>query len=1041
MRILHLTDFHFKGNKQNEHKQNRIIESIIRNLRDKSIQIDYIFFTGDLVFSGSEFSDFEMASKVLITPLIENLNLPKENFFICPGNHDINRDIYSQAIITLMDSFNTNGTLNEFIEKGGIDFKNSTLPLSNYEKFVDNYFNKVNEDVIQFGYSLHKREFNQKRIGVMCLNTSWRAIGKNDEGNLIYPTAWLEEGIAQLKNCDLKILLHHHPVFNFKMFNQYEIQDLIHNNFNIALSGHLHKNSTSVHYTNNDGILSVASAATLAEKDGSYIGFTVLNLDVETLSVDATCYKYDHQEEFFYNGNTTKLQIPISEEKAKQNKFRQRLRTLYDETLDEANDLFLNGKKYGDNKGFIEIWTSPVLSIKSPEEVKKTGNVPILSVDNIVKSFGNYLIMGEDKCGKTSLLKKIQLECLGQFNTHQRIPIYFNAKIIEDKETYVSNRLDKDLATYFQVNKAAAREIISKELVILLVDNLELTKNEDIKWLEDLLKIFNYAQVIICTDQNSTSKYQDLKINNYKVNNLYFHGLKQRQLRELADKFYGSAESNKLEVLTRINQIFSMLAIPFNFWSVSLFMWVFKDSKRDITNDVDLVDLYIESILERDKLIKNKGGFGYEKYKQFLAHLARHLLTYHKTNYSASRDQIYEFTKGYLAGNLRNNTDAHSIWEYIIDKGILKAVSENRYTFRLNGVFEYFLAHYLKLDSDFRQMIIEDNNLYLSFKNELEMYAGSNRGDEEFVNKIFEKTKTIFRKVSSEYGRLDTDEKLSSLAIEDIKSGFEKTQRNLLAQVLKEDQEDPLEEIQGDIGNFSIQENCEVKLKKIIPVDENNIVTLERALYVLGRVFKNADDITNAELISQIFDYLLDTTLCWGYKLFETFNPGDKNQEIEQNHVRQLLKLMKQMLPIIVQSRISDMIGANNMQEILHQKLNVLKNKDGSSQFKMFIILYTLIDVDILRNLAYVKESISLIKMPILRYGIMMKILYYYNFRILEYSPGNQERLAKALQEQFVDIGAKFNNKLYDRISVNNFFQKLEKINSVNKKKSLVEKR
>lgn len=1038
MKILHITDFHFKGNKHNEYKQTRIIENIIKNLKEKTQNIDYIFFTGDLVFSGIEYTDFQQALNALVKPLLNELAIPKENFFICPGNHDVNRAAYSEAIINMIDGFNNNDNLNSFVTKGSLDFNNSKFPLTNYEKLVDSFFNKSSNDIIQFGYSAHKRTYNQKKIGIMCLNTSWRAIGKNDEGNLVYPTTWLQEGVSYLKNCDLRIILYHHPLFNFKMYNQYEIQDLIHNNFNIALSGHLHKNATSVHYTNNDGILSVASPATLAEKDGSYMGFTIIDLDIETLSVDAICYKYDQQEEFFYNGNTTKLQIPISEEKAKQNKFRQRLRTLYEETLDEANDLFLNGKKYIDNKGFLEIWTSPVLSVKSPEEVKKTGNVSIVNVDLIVKSFANYLIMGEDKCGKTSLLKKIQLECLGQFNNHQRIPIYFNLKIIDNKETYVNNKLDRDLATYFQVNKSAAREIISKELVILLIDNLDLTNQEDIKWLEDLLKVFNYAQVIICTDQNSTSKYQDLNINNYKVSNLYFHGLKQRQLRELADKFYGSAESNKLEVLTRINHIFSMLAIPFNFWSVSLFMWVFKDSKRDITNDVDLVDLYMESILERDKLIKNKGGFGYDKYKQFLAHLARHLLNFQKTNYSISRDDIYIFTKKYLSSNPRNNIDASSIWDYIVDKGIIKEVADNHFTFRLNGVFEYFLAHYLKLDSKFRNEIISDNNVYLSFKNELEMYAGSNRGDEEFLKRIFEKTKTIFQNITLEYGSSETDNRLSSLAIDDIKTTFEKTQKDLLAQVLKEDQEDPNEDIQGDISNFSIQENCEVKLKKIIPIDENNIVTLERSLYILGRVFKNADDITNADLINQIFDYLLETTLCWGYKLFETFKISEKVEDVEQSHSNQLVKLMKQMLPIIVQSRVSDMIGANNMQDILQQKLTVLREHSESSQFKMFIILYTLIDIDILRNLNFIKESINLIKIPILRYGIMMKILYYYNFRILEYSTGNKEKLSKSLQEQFADVGAKFNNKLYDKVSVNSFFQKLDKINSVNQKKSLI---
>ncbi|ARS40047.1 hypothetical protein CA265_10460 [Sphingobacteriaceae bacterium GW460-11-11-14-LB5] len=1036
MNILHLTDFHFKTSLHNEFKQDAIVENIVNHIKKQNILIDYIFFTGDLVFSGTKSNDFTNAAEVLIDKLLSALNIPKDRFFICPGNHDVDRTKVSPAIISRIDNLKTNEELEAFVKKKDIDYQSSLSPLENYEHFAKQYFTTTNRfDTISFGYSSHIRTHLGKSVGVICLNTAWRAIGDLDEGNLIVPISYLQESLKLISKCDIKILLHHHPISQFKLYNQYTIEDLIHNNFNVSFSGHLHKNNTSVSYTSKDGILKLASAAALADNDGSKIGFTIVNINLDSFKVNATCYKYDAQDEIFYDTKPLELQIPIDSEKAKQNKFRQRLRALYSEELENADDLFLKGKKDKDNKGFIDLWTSPVISSKSAEEVKKQNSVKIVEVEQIIKSNVNFLIMGNDKCGKTSLLKKIQLICLEDYNHYERIPIYLDFKKIE-KEEHLEGKFVKDLASYFQVNKAAVKDIMENETVMLLIDNMDFRDDENIKWLEGIVKSFSLAQIIICTDQNSGSKYQELKINTYSVKTLYFHSLKPKQLRELADKFYGSSEISKVEVINRINHIFGMLAIPFNFWSVSLFLWVFKDSRKDITNDVDLVDLYIESILEREKLIKNKGSFSFEKYKQYLAHLSKFLLDNNENAYSATSDNILEFTAKYLASNPRNDTDSATIWSYITDKGIIKEVENKRYAFRLNGVFEYFLAHYLKLDKEFRETVINDNNVYLSFKNELEMYAGSNRGDEDFVLKIFNKTKEIFAEINQAYLTENIDNALTQLDTGEIALHLEKNHTDLIRSVMSNEQLDDIEEVEESISTISIQDNCEVRLKRFLPIDQNNIVSLENSLYILGRVFKNADDITSTDLINEIFDYIIDTTVSWGYKLFQSFNSDNSGLSEEKNKMAALVKLMRQMLPIIVQSRISDMIGANNLQGIIKDKLHKLKTSKEESQFKKFILLYTLADIDLLKNHEYIKQSISDIKIPVLRYSILVKILYYYNFRTLEYSPSNKEKISKTLQGYFAEAGPKFNSKLYTKDSVSKTFQTLEKLKTVNAKLS-----
>ena len=72
------------------------------------------------------------------------------------------------------------------------------------------------------------------------------------------------------------------------------------------------------------------------------------------------------------------------------------------------------------------------------------------------------------------------------------------------------------------------------------------------------------------------------------------------------------------------------------------------------------------------------------------------------------------------------------------------------YSFRLNGVFEYFIAYYMTLDEEFLSSALEDKSYYLSFANEFELYAGFKRDNIDFLNKFAEKIQLEWEKHSKE---------------------------------------------------------------------------------------------------------------------------------------------------------------------------------------------------------------------------------------------------------------------------------------------------
>ncbi len=83
MNILHITDFHYSSESS---KQVKVVQAIVKAIVENKITIDLIFFTGDLVQSGSRLETFKAAGNVLFKILIEKLKVKQENIIFCPGN-------------------------------------------------------------------------------------------------------------------------------------------------------------------------------------------------------------------------------------------------------------------------------------------------------------------------------------------------------------------------------------------------------------------------------------------------------------------------------------------------------------------------------------------------------------------------------------------------------------------------------------------------------------------------------------------------------------------------------------------------------------------------------------------------------------------------------------------------------------------------------------------------------------------------------------------------------------------------------------------
>ena len=90
---LHLSDWHQKAT---DFDRKVVRDALLKDLRNRARidpklkSVDFILFTGDLAFSGKD-SEYKLAAFQFLEPVLRAVGVKKENLFLIPGNHDLDR--------------------------------------------------------------------------------------------------------------------------------------------------------------------------------------------------------------------------------------------------------------------------------------------------------------------------------------------------------------------------------------------------------------------------------------------------------------------------------------------------------------------------------------------------------------------------------------------------------------------------------------------------------------------------------------------------------------------------------------------------------------------------------------------------------------------------------------------------------------------------------------------------------------------------------------------------------------------------------------
>ncbi len=353
---------------------------------------------------------------------------------------------------------------------------------------------------------------------------------------------------------------------------------------------------------------------------------------------------------------------------------------------------------------------------------------------------------------------------------------------------------------------------------------------------------------IICSSYIESRIYSE-ELDHLSYSKIFIKDLTRKQIRLYTEKRLRK-ESEKEEVLERIGKFCEQLQLPLSYWTISLLLLIYTKLSDNIIerNIFGILDMCVDEMIGKKKLLFAKNKLQFDQYKELCSKIAHFLLVQHReSTYSTDSVTIITFIENYKKENVRIDSDSNDIFTFLVETGILTE-KYKKYTFRLNGIFEYFLAYFIKENSEFKENILNDDSIYLNFRNELEIYTGFNRKDESFLKEVFEKTKSVFDEINSSYREKAKLDILLKDSVSEAKD-LAKIVKNIKASSpLSYESQD---EIKDGVDPLSTE--SEVRIKEPIDYSIKNFETLEKYLHILARVYKNSDNITNSELSYSIF--------------------------------------------------------------------------------------------------------------------------------------------------------------------------------------------
>ena len=1011
MRILHISDYHISGNDVEQDKNILITENLIKKVTQihSEKNIDLIIFTGDSILKGGkEFNNiqeaFDAFQVYFVEPLLEALNLGKDRFFLCPGNHDIQRDLDSKMTEKgTADSLTSTDVINDFLEdeREAVRSMQRIIPFKTFEKgFMEGVHSPTSYKLTNL-HSVYKVIVNDVKVGICCLNTAWRCYdSNNDQGRIVLGTKQIIDSLPMLHDCDVKIALSHHHYSWMRGFEVNDIAKLVVSNFNIYFCGHTHSPSEELTIKPFGRTFTLVAPGILSHnivtQDKYQNGFSIVDYDIESHKF-CHCKFLSDLSGNFIDGGIWEEDIPCGQEEKDRMEMQKIVLDLKDE-VDVLNKHLLTYQNQTDApKSLSEIFVMPTIT-KVQENNRETADadfqhVKIESLNSLINASENFVIFGEKESGKTILLDKILLDILNDWG-NTIIPIHCNFNDI-------SGDILKIVRTYWGKSKSEAERMLNKWRYILLIDNIsfDYESYETLNILKEFLDKHPNIRFIGTSRDNQSN---EMVINTDQLSMLNFTRLRLRpfrtkQMRELALKWFpnNQAVSDKVDLLVKT---FSALNLPCTPFAVSMFLYIFeKQGETKPRNNAMLIETYLSDLF---KTLDPKGSpsdiFDYKNRLRLMAHIAKEMLesqeSMYRISYSSFVRVIEEYLKAMRVGNIFPPT---KIAQEYINLGVFLKDPDDKVHFRFLCFFEFGLAYAMSEFPDFKDFVLNEDT-FLQYINEIIYYTGLNRAETEILEKIISRMDFAFEELNGmvyAIGRniddtFNTNQSiLSRISSEDL----------LASLPAKQTEED--ENRQGDLKIERSQERRPEVIER--KESQGHLNDLADLLRLAMNVLKNSEEVQKPGVKLSSYVKILRNSISYALLVFAIANRQVQRKDISEEHLQEL-NIIIRFLPYLHQQYLSNNLASLKLTEIIKDKIDEdiasIKEK-RISEFEQYLSVFLYSDFKGIRHKDIIKEFLNRINRAyITDISLLNLVNYYYKSK----SPEDDNFFIERLTDMYV---------------------------------------
>lgn len=1012
LNILHISDAHIQLNDKVEIEDiiDKLMKDVIKVQNQEKIKIDLICFTGDLIQRGDKsFNDenqWDLAQAILVEPLLERLELTKNEYIIVPGNHEVD--------ISKIDSIIEKGLRVNSLEEIDFNIKNMRSTYLERLKYFYDYIKNEYADVYmdKVGYAFVKN-VNGISVGIACLDSSWRSSGKGDEdrGILYVGERQINDLYKHIKDADIKICLMHHTIDWLSGYESSQIEKQL-SKFNLVLCGHVHENDTkTILRKEMNTIYSVAGKLyplefAFGKRADGYNGYSILNINLDTNLCTIFIRSYFPKERGSFDSGIDiipegRIDYPLNKDVEEMQVEYGIIRGLERFYLKMSETLSLI--KEIDSVAPVdikEVYVNPILLDRS--EYDKTNKEHNIEFSEVLNEQKNIMIIGKKESGKTTILQNIGLNCINSYTEKRIIPIYIDMRSLPKKGDILIKSITHFISDYAEPETKISREKVEKIIgngqCIFLIDNIDVDNSDHTNMISNFIKCYFSNKFVLAIQEDFLESLDVKKLPDYggEFKKVYVGTFKKNQVRELVTKWASEKESvkNIKVVVEKINSYCNQLNMAKTPFNISIFMVIWDSNRNFIPqNEAYVMENYLEIVL--DKLSLKEGDrrtYAFPVKQDFMSKVAHVMLERNQGSLTKLEfnDFIIEYhkTKGYKIEDTKFDT-------LFFEKNILSYSGECIY-FSHTSVFEYYLAFYAKNNKEFLDNMIKKGNRFF-FQHEICFYSGM---------------------VSDCKGLLDgIADEITTAIIEDIECIDDLNKIEIITdfRLNRDDMEKKIYENRpsqaqiDELYDYPVQETELLKIDKMSNKEDFKEETEDflSLLQMYGNILKNAELLDNKDKIYHLDNYMcaMNIVLVKLIKIAKDakydiiFDEGDRNHSVTENDVfkikTQVYDVFQIAFPIAIQQVIFENVGTPKLELAIDDLLRIKQNKP----FEKFMLNFLKSDLEIgniisdLRRYIREESSNSILKI------MQIKLIYYIMMRIWDEDKKRESELLNLLME------------------------------------------